>query len=192
VAHELRSTAAFVIATGVALAGCSGPPPKQPEEATFTQPTPTAQSADPTEKTGWSGAPPTTEEKVGGLNAEQKEQMQIALRRGGDKAAQCPVSSGIEDAPRGKGEVQVTFDGQKGRITEVTVGPPWAGTPIESCIKRSFVGEIVLPFEGDALEVPYTVEMPAKKDAAPAGKDPKKGGAAGKVGAGVSGGTKKP
>jgi hypothetical protein len=187
VAHELRSTAAFFIAIGVALAGCGAPPPKQPEEATFTQPT---QAADPTEKTGWSGAPPTTEEKVGGLNAEQKEQMQIALRRGGDKAAQCPASSGIEDAPRGKGEVQVTFDGQKGRITEVTVGPPWAGTPIESCIKRSFVGEIVLPFDGDALEVPYTVELPAKKDAAPAGKDPKKSGGAGKVEAGVSGTTK--
>jgi hypothetical protein len=92
------------------------------------------------------------------------------LRRGSDKAVQCPTSTGIEDAPRGKGEVTVTFDGQKGRITEAVVGPPWAGTPIESCIKRSFVGEFIIPFDGPALDVPYTIELPARKDVAPPGK----------------------
>jgi hypothetical protein len=164
---------AFVAAIGLALVGCNTPPPKQPgQENEFTQPTkPTPET--PSE-TGSGDTQPPPAEKSGGLNEDQKKQMEIALHRGGDKAAQCPVSSGIEDAPRGKGEVAVTFDGQKGRITEVTVGAPWAGTPIESCIKRSFVGEIVLPFDGDPLEVPYTVELPAKKDAAPADKKKKK------------------
>ena len=55
------------------------------------------------------------------------------------------------------------FDGQKGRVTDVLVGPPFAGTPVESCVKRAFVGEIVLPFDGEPLEVPYTVKLPSKK-----------------------------
>ncbi|MCK6590778.1 MAG: hypothetical protein HUU21_36140 [Polyangiaceae bacterium] len=143
----------------LSLTACAGAPPKQQGDGNeFPQPTKT----EPTETTGETGestgeAPP---EESGGLNEEQKKQMEIALRRGGDKAAQCPTSTGIEDVPRGKGEVKVVFDGQKGRVTEVTVGPPWAGGPIESCIKRSFIGEIVLPFDGDPLEVPYTIELP--------------------------------
>src|SRR5438094_453243 len=64
---------------------------------------------------------------------------------------------------RGEGEVKVTFDGKKGRATDVSVGPPWAGTEMESCIKRSFVGEIIVPFDGE-LEVPYTVKLPAKPE----------------------------
>ena len=52
-------------------------------------------------------------------------------------------------------------------------GPPWAGTSMESCIQRSFVGEIIVPFEGDPLEVPYDVKIPEKKGAA---VDPKKPG----------------
>lgn len=140
----------------LSLTACAGAPPKQQgEDNNFTQPAKTETS----ETSGDTGeAPP---EESGGLNEEQKKQMEIALRRGGDKAAQCPSSTGIEDVPRGKGEVKVVFDGQKGRVTEVTVGPPWAGGPIESCIKRSFIGEIVLPFDGDPLEVPYTIELPA-------------------------------
>jgi hypothetical protein len=139
----------------LSLAACASAPPKQQgDNNTFTQPTKT----DSSEASGASGEAPA---ESGGLNEEQKQQMEIALRRGGDKAAQCPTSTGIEDVPRGKGEVKVVFDGQKGRVTEVTVGPPWAGGAIESCIKRSFIGEIVLPFEGEPLEVPYTIELPA-------------------------------
>ncbi len=98
--------------------------------------------------------------------------MEIALRRGGDKAANC--ASVVPDAARGEGEVKVTFDGKKGRAIDVQVGPPWAGTEAESCIKRSFVGEIIVPFEGQ-LEVPYTVKL-APKAGAPdkPAKGPKK------------------
>ncbi len=80
--------------------------------------------------------------------------------------------------------MKVTFDGKKGRATDVTVGTPWAGTGVESCIKRSFIGEIIVPFDGE-LEVPYTVKLPPKPEEpgkpgkpgakpAPAAKDPKK------------------
>jgi hypothetical protein len=96
--------------------------------------------------------------------------MKVALRRGGEKASNC--SEVVADAPTGEGEVRVVFDGQKGRATDVIVGPPWAGTPAEACIKRAFIGEIVLPFEGEPLEVPYSITLPPKKGggAAPAEK----------------------
>ncbi len=96
------------------------------------------------------------------LNDAQKEQMEIALRRGGDKASNC--ASVVPDSARGEGEVKVTFDGKKGRAVDVTVGAPWAGTEAEGCIKRAFVGEIIVPFDGN-LEVPYTVRVGPKADA---------------------------
>ncbi len=101
------------------------------------------------------------------LNEAQKTQMEIALRRGGDKAANC--ASVVPDSAKGDGEVKVTFNGKKGRATDVAVGAPWAGTDAEACIKRAFVGEIIVPFEGE-LEVPYTVHV------GPKGGDTDKGG----------------
>lgn len=106
-------------------------------------------------------------ERDDSLTNDQKAQMEIALRRGGDKAAQC--ISVASDAKPGEGEVKVTFDGKIGKATDVVVGPPWAGLPlVESCIKRSFIGEYIVPFSG-TLEVPYSIKLVAKE--APA--DPK-------------------
>jgi hypothetical protein len=152
----------FVLAIALA-SGCGGAPPKQSgEENNFDQ-TP---SGTPAPSEGGSGETPSSGGEGGALSEDQKKQMEIALRRGGDKAANC--SQVVPEAKLGKGEVEVTFDGQKGRITDVAVGSPWAGTPVEACIKRSFIGEIIMPFEGDPKAVPYTVEL-ADKKAAPAG-----------------------
>lgn len=174
-----RANAAVSLSLVVLAVGCSSAQPKQRGEENNFNSTPSGPAAE--EPTKWeepkaSGGSDSSggSEESGGLNEEQRKQMEIALRRGGDKAAQCPQSTGNEDVPRGKGEVRVTFDGKKGRITEVSVGAPWAGTAIEACIKRSFVGEIVLPFEGEALEVPYTVDIPAKAAAAAPPKPKKK------------------
>jgi hypothetical protein len=158
---------ATVAAVGLAtaLCACSTKPPKQAgDENTFTQPSTGTTSGG---SDGSSSPPP---EAQGGLNEEQKAQMSIALKRGGEKAAKC--AEVVPDSAKGEGEVKVTFDGQKGRVTDASVGPPFAGTPVEACIKRSFVGEIVLPFEGAPLEVPYTVTLADKK--APAAPDKKK------------------
>jgi hypothetical protein len=123
---------------------------------------------DPTENTKWSDKPsPDTGSKgpvstdTGGLNKEQREQMEVVLKRGAKKAENC--SESVPDGKGGAGEVKVLFDGQKGRITDVTVGAPWAGTSMEPCLKRAWVGEIIVPFEGDPLEVPYDVKIPEKK-----------------------------
>jgi len=95
------------------------------------------------------------------LTDEQREQMKIALRRGGDKAAQC--GQVVEDAETGEGEVSVVMDGKKGRITDVSVGAPFSGSNVESCIKRAFVGEFILPFDGPPMNVPYPIKVTSKK-----------------------------
>ncbi|WP_437966099.1 hypothetical protein WMF04_41790 [Sorangium sp. So ce260] len=161
---QQHSTRALLPLLILAAAACSGAKPKQAgEDYNFDQAY--SDEAAPAE-TGSSDAPETSAspDSAGGLNADQKKQMEIALRRGGDKAANC--AEVVPNAPTGEGEVKVVFDGQKGRVTDVLVGPPFAGTPVESCVKRAFVGEIVLPFEGEPLEVPYTVKLPKKSGSA--------------------------
>lgn len=156
---------AWLLVAGLAACGGSTPPAEDQSIIPTTGGTASPEAPDaPAEGSGEEGG-------ASDLNEGQKEQMMIALRRGGDKAANC--GQVVAEAKPGKGEVEVTFDGQKGRITDVAVGAPWAGTPAEGCIKRAFIGEIVLPFDGDPKAVPYTVEI-ADKKAAPATKDPKK------------------
>jgi len=108
------------------------------------------------EGTKWEGAAEPTK-----LNEEQVKQMEIALKRGSTKAANC--STVVEGAPTGEGPVSVTFDGKIGKITDVEVGSPFAGTPVETCIKRSFIGEYCLPFDGDPKVVRYKVTLPPPK-----------------------------
>jgi hypothetical protein len=169
VAHRLERSLFLASVIAIAgLAGCSGAQPKQDDG--FIQPEMPVAKADAPVAADVTPAPQDE------LTPDQKAQMEIALRRGGEKAANC--AKVVPDGPRGEGEIKVTFDGKKGRATDVTVGPPWAGTEMESCIKRSFVGEIIVPFDGE-LEVPYTVKLPAKEEAPsktkkPGAKDPKK------------------
>ena len=156
--------------------GCAGAKPKQfGEDNNFGEtPTSTSSSSDSSssdssasgekeyveQKESWKAAPKVPEDS--GFNAEQKAQMEVALRRGGEKAANCAAV--VIDAPAGEGSVKVVFDGKKGRCVDVNVGPPFAGTSAESCIKRSFIGEIVLPFEGQR-EVPYTIKLSPRQSA---------------------------
>ncbi|KYF55553.1 hypothetical protein BE08_03905 [Sorangium cellulosum] len=156
--HSTRALLPLII---LAASACSGAKPKQAgEDYNFEQAY--SDEAAPAETESSSDAEASaSEDSGGGLNDDQKKQMEIALRRGGDKASNC--AEVVPNAPTGEGEVKVVFDGQKGRVTDVLVGPPFAGTPAEACVKRAFVGEIVLPFDGDPLEVPYTVKLPAKK-----------------------------
>lgn len=169
----IHSRTLFVLTLAVAaLAACGGskePPARDPSsiEAILASPVEPAEAA-PSE----AEASP----KVSGsrLNTAQKEQMEIALRRGEAKAAQCPDV--VPNSPTGEGEVKVVFDGEKGKVTDAIVGPPFAGTPAEACVKRAFVNEIIVPFAGDPITVPFRVKIPER--AAPvedkASKDKKK------------------
>ena len=148
-----------------ALAGCSGKPPKQAGDENNFEQTPTATTAASEAPPARGHPPPTAGEHKTGRNQQQQAHKMITQKPRGEKASKC--AEVVPDAPGGEGEVKVLFDGKKGRVTEATVGPPFAGTPVEACIKRAFVGEIVLPFDGDPKEVPYSVKLPEKKGAAP-------------------------
>jgi hypothetical protein len=158
--HSLAAAATLILG---AVLGCGGAQ-TQPDSMESLLATPTAA---PSSAPAAAAAPaPAPKGGDGDLTDEQEQQMEIALRRGGEKAANCATV--VQGAPGGSGEVHVLFDGQKGRVTDVTVGPPWAGTPVEACIKRSFIGEIVVPFKGDPRDVPYTIKIgkaPADDDA---------------------------
>jgi len=145
------------VLAALVLGACGAAQPKQSGEENNFDATPTGTAA--ADATPKASEKASSSEPKEDLNEAQKTQMEIALRRGGDKAGNC--SSVVPDAVRGEGEVKVTFDGKKGRAVDVQVGAPWAGTPAEACIKRAFVGEIIVPFEGE-LEVPYTVKLTAK------------------------------
>jgi hypothetical protein len=179
-----------VLGVGMALAlgaGCKTAPPKQAgeDDPVGSDPASTPEDggksdveqpglSDPSNnlEKGTSGDTPKTPDPVGmeGLDEDTKAQFKVALRRGKDKAAEC--SSVVKSAPAGKGEVQVTFDGKKGRATDATVGSPFAGTEVESCIKKSFIGEVVIPFDGAARTVSQEVELKATAPAAPDAKKP--------------------
>jgi hypothetical protein len=146
--------------------GCGGA--QQDEDAfagvPLTTPTYEGGSRPPPDSTTSGGS---SDGATGDMNADQKDMIKVALRRGGDKAKNCNAVT--NSAIVGEGEVQVVFDGTMGKAVDAQVGAPFAGTGVEACIKQAFVDEIVLPFEGK-LTVPYTVKL--EKVAAPV--DPKK------------------
>lgn len=99
------------------------------------------------------------------LSRDQRVQIEIAMRRGRMKAENCPRTVGV-DAPFAEVAVTVVANGTKGRFTDATVGEPAAGSALESCIRRAFIGEIIVPFEGEALSLRCTIRL-APKEALP-------------------------
>lgn len=81
-----------------------------------------------------------------GLSNEQIDHVVEALDRGRTKARVCFT---VFDSPSSEPvEAYVVVDGGKGFVAAADILEPYDGQPIESCLKRAFVGEAVLPFEG--------------------------------------------
>jgi len=165
----LSSTArnlALAFAVGALVSACGGAPKQVGDENNWDAPPPpkssdsdsssNGSSSSVEEPTKWTGA---AEPKK--LNEDQEKQIAIALSRGEKKAANC--SQVVDNAPTGEGAVKVTFDGKIGKATDAEVLAPFAGTPVETCIKRSFVGEFCLPFEGEPIVRKHTIKLPPKK-----------------------------
>lgn len=163
--NKLKATHVFAtLCLTATLGACGAAKPKQAGEddnfgATSEGSGDSSASGSDGSSAGSSGSSTTApEEGASALNDEQKDQMKVALRRGGSKAAQCAKS--VPDAKTfGEGEVQVTFDGKIGKSTEATVSAPFAGSELETCIKRAFLGEIIVPFDGQPMTVPYTIKI---------------------------------
>ena len=95
-----------------------------------------------------------------GFTDDQKAQLQVALRRGAAKAAQCV--SVVANAPHADGEVKVKFDGQVGRAVDVDIPSVFSETPrLGDCIKNAFMHEYVMRFDG-TLVVPFVVKLDPK------------------------------
>lgn len=158
----------FIIALSITAAstiGCGGQPKQVGDDYGFDAPPPKKTESSDTsggdskpvdEPTKWTGAAEPMK-----LNDDQEKQIEIALTRGEKKAANC--SQVVENAPTGEGVVKVTFDGKIGKAVDAEVLAPFAGTPVETCIKRSFIGEYCLPFEGEPLVRRHKIKLPPKK-----------------------------
>lgn len=110
---------------------------------------------------------------TGDMNDEQKDSIRGAIKTGTDSSKQCFLS--VPNAKTtGEGEVQVTFDGKSGHVSKVEVGPPFAGSELEACIKKAFDTQIVLTFEGNPLTVPATVKIEKPKTDTKPDTKPKK------------------
>jgi hypothetical protein len=141
----------------IAVSACGGAPPKQQGEENGFDTTlsgrPVAEGADVSPH-----GDATANEH--GFTDDQKAQMQVALRRGGAKAAQCVDV--VAHSPRAEGEVKVKFDGQKGRAVDVEVPSVFTQTPkLEDCIKNAFMHEYVMRFDGE-LVVPFALKLEPK------------------------------
>lgn len=158
---------ALTLAFGALVSACGGQPkqvgddygfdakPAKPaSDNTDSSSTSGSTTADPPEK--WTGASEPMK-----LNEDQEKQMSIALTRGEKKAANC--SQVVDNAPTGEGVVKVTFDGKIGKAIDAEVLAPFAGTAVETCIKRSFIGEYCLPFEGEPIVRRHPIKLPPKK-----------------------------
>ncbi|MBK6512624.1 MAG: hypothetical protein IPG04_00550 [Polyangiaceae bacterium] len=62
------------------------------------------------------------------------------------------------DGPTGSTKVQVTFQ-PSGKGTAPSVGAPFAGTPVGSCIASAFKGLSIPPFSGAPVPVSKTVSI---------------------------------
>ena len=77
---------------------------------------------------------------------------QLSAKAGGASGCKKP------DGPTGSAKVQVTF-APSGKATQATVGAPFAGTPVGSCIASLFKSAAVPPFSGAAMTVSKTVSI---------------------------------
>jgi len=97
-------------------------------------------------------------EDDGGLQFDT-EQAEVVLKRGDRKARHC--KNVVPNAPTGSDEIDVYFDGPKGRIVDVKVGIAFQ-EPLDAmnCIKNAYLGEIIPPFDGKKT-VTHVLDMSA-------------------------------
>lgn len=160
IAHRATILAIFAVGTaGLTAIGCGG---DQVKGGMLDTPEPKSMSEKESE---------VTDQDVADVMADGAEHdaefHERVMERGSRKAQEC-VSMG---APTGEGEVTVTFDGKKGRVVEVELGYPYADASdqAQKCIKNSFVGEMIPPFDGDHKET-HSITIEEKKKGEDAAK----------------------
>ena len=75
-----------------------------------------------------------------------------AARSALSSAAGAASGCGQSGGPTGRGSAQVTFS-SSGRVSGVSVGPPFAGTAVGSCAAAAFRNASVPPFSGNSVSL---------------------------------------
>ncbi len=88
---------------------------------------------------------------------------QLELRRATLNAITCPETA-VEPkkVPKGEADINVSFT-KDGSVKEVSVSPPFEGSPIEECIINAYKGVKVPPFREEEKSVPWKADLTGKK-----------------------------
>ncbi len=128
--------------------------PKEPTTPPVKEPT-TPPVKEPSSPPVKEPEPPKEPPKPVGGGEFNKGAAQGVLAAAAGAAAGC----GVTDGPKGSTTLRVTF-APSGRSTQVLVsGPPFAGTPVGSCIASKFRGLSVPPFDGPAVTLTASVTI---------------------------------
>jgi hypothetical protein len=108
----------------------------------------------------WAGTADVDDEEIddGSLKFDE-EAAKVVLKRGGRKAQNCP--NVVPDTPLEESDIDVVFDGTKGRVVDVDLSTSsfsGASEQAQKCIKNSFIGEILPPFDGKKV-MPFTLKI---------------------------------
>jgi hypothetical protein len=160
-AHKTLNRRFSPAALGLVLVACAGAQSPDDDEISIPLTSSTIEAKAP---------PPEPVKGDDELDQDTKDQIKGALKRAGELAATCNRSAQTNIV--GEGTIDVTIDGGTGRFTDATMGAPFAGTPVEDCIKQAFVQEYALKFNGK-LSLPYQLKLEPGTAVDPK-KDPKK------------------
>jgi hypothetical protein len=88
---------------------------------------------------------------------------QLELRRATLNAITCPETA-VEPkkVPKAEADVNVVFT-RDGSVKEVSVSPPFEGSPIEECLINAYKGVKVPPFKEEEKSVPWKADLTGKK-----------------------------
>lgn len=108
-------------------------------------------------------------------NKFNKEAAKHELKRAALNAVDCPNTfdkAQLGDYQPGKAVVTVTFE-NAGSVKDVSVSPPYSGTPVGDCIVRAMSTVAIDPYQEPEVTTTWELEMVAAKPAT-TGKSPKK------------------
>ena len=86
----------------------------------------------------------------------------MELRRATLNAITCPDVVPDKKVPKAEADLNITFS-RDGSVTEVSVSPPFADSPIEECLINAYKGVKVPPFKESERSVPWKADLTGKK-----------------------------
>ncbi len=124
-----------------------------PAEAASAAPSPASSSPEVELPAETASAPPPPPREAAAFT---KAAAVAALEAAGADIASCRKQPGGAFGP---GSIRATF-GKTGSVVRITIGPPYADTPLGACIMEHFGAAQMPPFRGNAGSINYAFNMP--------------------------------